>query len=47
MKVLSSALQDTQSLVRERNEQIRTLEEMVLNSELAADVLHDSENGAW
>ena len=41
MKVLSSALQDTQSLVRERNEQIRTLEEMVRNSELAADVLHD------
>ena len=41
IKVLSSALQDTQSLVCERNKQIRTLEEMVRNGELAADVLHD------
>ena len=41
IKVLSSALQDTQSLICEKNKQIRTLEEMVRNGELAADVLHD------
>ena len=41
IEVLPAALQDTQSLVRETNKEIKALKERVQSSELEVDVLQD------